>query len=184
MHNELTDLLPPERQSALLHDYYFRLSVIFALLVSILVLISATLLLPTYVFLAKSAGTKEARLASIESALSSADEKELSARLAALTRDAAALNALADIPSASGIFRTVLAVSRPGITLSGFAYTPAGDKAPRVLILSGAAATRDALRSYQLALQGASFALSATLPVSAYAKDTDIAFAITVTLAP
>ena len=105
-------------------------------------------------------------------------------RRASPTRDAAALNALADIPSASGIFRTVLAVSRPGITLSGFAYTPAGDKAPRVLILSGAAATRDALRSYQLALQGASFALSATLPVSAYAKDTDIAFAITVTLAP
>ncbi|MBI4088592.1 hypothetical protein HY415_00670 [Candidatus Kaiserbacteria bacterium] len=184
MHNELTNLLPLERQGAFLRNYFLRLSVIFALLVSALVFISAVLLLPTYVFLAKSAGTKEAHLTNIESALSSADEKELSARLTALTRDAAALNALADVPSASGIFRTVLAVPRPGITLSGFAYAPAGDKAPRVLTFSGVAATRDALRSYQLALQGAPFALSATLPVSAYAKDTDIAFAITVTLAP
>jgi hypothetical protein len=39
------------------------------------------------------------------------------------------------------------------------------------------------LRSYQLALQGASFARAVDLPVSAYAKDADIAFTVTITLA-
>jgi len=136
------------------------------------------------VFLADAARAKEVRLAGIESALSSADEKALSARLAALTNDAAVLTALADAPSVSNIIRAVIAVSRPGIALSSFAYTPAANKIPGTLALSGTAATRDALRRYQIALQGAPFALSATLPVSAYAKDIDIAFTITMTLTP
>lgn len=184
MYNELTNLLPPERQSTLLRDYFLRLGVVTAVLLGILTLVSAVLLVPTYVFLVKSATAKEAQLATIESALSSANEKELSVRLAALTADAAVLTALSNAPSASAIMRAVLALSRPGITLSGFAYTPTAKKVSSTLTVSGTAATRDALRNYQLALQGAPFALSAVLPVSAYAKDTNITFTITVTLAP
>lgn len=184
MYNELTNLLPPERQRALTRDYFLRLGVVGAVLVNILILASAVMLIPTYVFLAKSAGAKEMRLAAIESTLSSSNEKEISARLAALTADAAILTALSSTPSASSILRTVLDVSRPGITLSGFAYTPAVKKKSRTLLISGTAATRDALRNYQLALQGAPSILSATLPVSAYAKDTDIEFSISTTLAP
>ena len=184
MYNELTNVLPPERQSALSRAYFLRLGVVSAVLLGILTFISAALLLPTYVFLAKSASVKEARLASIESTLSSADETALSARLAALTSDPAILTALANTPSASNIIRTVLAISRPGITLSDFVYTPAVNKVPGTLIISGTAATRDALRGYQLALQGAPLTLSATLPVSSYAKDANTTFTITVTLAP
>lgn len=184
MNNELTNLLPFRRQRALSRNYFLRLGVVGAVLLGILIFASAVLLLPMYVFLADAARAKETRLASIESALSSADEKALSARLVALTSDAATLTALANAPSVSNIIRAVIAVSRPGIALSGFAYTPAANKVPGTLALSGTAATRDALRKYQLALQGAPFALSATLPVSAYAKDTDIAFTITITLAP
>ncbi len=184
MHNELTNLLPFKRQRALSREYFLRLGVVGAVFLGILIFASAVLLLPTYVFLADNARAKEARLASIESALSSADEKALSTRLTALTNDAATLTALANAPSASSIIRAVVAVPRPGIALSGFAYTPAANKISGTLALSGTAATRDALRKYQLALQGMPFALSATLPVSAYAKDTNIAFTITVTLAP
>jgi Tfp pilus assembly protein PilN len=184
MYNELTNLLPQERQSALSRDYFLRLSVVGAVLLSILTFAAAVLLVPTYVFLAKSANAKEIRLVTIKSALSSANETELSARLAALSGDAAILTALAGAPSVSAIIRTVLVVSRPGITLSGFAYTPTVNNVPGILTISGIAATRDALRGYQLALQGAPFALSAALPVSAYANDTNITFTITVTLAP
>jgi hypothetical protein len=184
MNNELTNLLPFRRQRALSRDYFLRLGVVGAVLLGVLIFASAVLLLPMYVFLADAARAKEVRLAGIESALSSADEKALSARLAALTNDAAVLTALADAPSVSNIIRAVIAVSRPGIALSSFAYTPAANKIPGTLALSGTAATRDALRRYQLALQGAPFALSATLPVSAYAKDIDIAFTITMTLTP
>ena len=184
MQNELTNLLPPERQRARARAYVMRACVVGIVLVSALMFTATVLLAPAYVLLTKSASAKEARLASMESALSSGDERELSARLTALTKDAAALTALRDIPSASGMARSVLAIARPGVTLSGFAYAPATDKKERTFSVSGIAATRDALRNYQLALQSAPFARSATLPISAYAKDTDIAFTITIMLVP
>ena len=184
MYNELTNLLPSERQKALSRDYFFRLGVVSVVLMSILVLAAAVLLVPTYVFLVKSISAKETRLATIESVLSSADEATLSTRLTALTNDATILMALADAPSASVVVRSVLAVSRLGVTLSSFTYTPAAGKTPGTLLVSGIAATRDSLRSYQLALQSAPFTLSAALPVSAYAKDSGITFTVTVILAP
>ena len=184
MRNELTNLLSPERQRALARNYFLRLGVVFVVFLTLLTLVSAVLLVPTYVYLAESVSAKETRLATIESAFSSASEKDLSTRLAALSSDVAILTALSDAPSVSKIISSVLAISRPGITLSSFTYAPAGGKTTGTLIISGTAMTRDALRNYQLALQGAPFAVSATLPVSAYAEDTDIAFTITVTLAP
>lgn len=184
MHNELTNLLPPERQRLLAREYVERLGVVSVALAIILVLISAVLLLPTYVFLIKSADAKETRLSAIDSTLSSANETTLSARLVSLTSDATTLKTLSEKPSASGVVRTVLGVPHLGVTLSSLSYTPAAGTTPGTLTISGSAATRDTLRSYQLALQGAPFALSAVLPVSAYAKDTDIAFTIIVTLAP
>ena len=184
MRSELTNLLPLERRRALRRNYFLRLGVVALLFASALTLAAAVLLLPTYVFLANSYRAKEARLANVESTLSSSDETALSARLAALSSDAATLVALGNAPSASAIIRAALATSRPGVTLSSISYTPATGTAPGTLALSGTAASRDALRSYQLALQGASFALSADLPVSAYAKDTNIAFTVTVTLVP
>lgn len=184
MPENLTDLLPFERHRALARDYYARLGVVVAWFVTALVLASALLLVPTYVFLAKNSGAKETRLANIESSLSSFNDTALFARLSALTSNTDTLATLARMPSASAIIRSALAISRPGITLSGFEYVTTEKTRSGTLIVSGIAATRDALRSYQLALEGAPFARSANLPVSTYAKDSNIAFTITVTLAP
>lgn len=184
MRSELTNLLPLERRRALRRSYFLRLGVVTLLFTSVLTLAAASLLLPTYVFLVNSYHAKEARLANIESTLSSSDETALSVQLAALSNDAATLTALENAPSASAIIRAALATPRPGVILSDISYTPAAGTTLGTLALSGTAASRDTLRSYQLALQSASFARSADLPVSDYAKDTDIAFTITVTLAP
>lgn len=184
MPNDLTNLLPPERRRALARDYFLHLGVVVVWFMTALVLAAALLLVPTYVFLAKSSRAKEAHLANIESTLASSDGTALSARLAALTNNMGALVALARSPSASAITRAILAIQRPGITLSGFAYTPADETRPGTFTISGTAATRDALRTYQLVLQSAPFARSADLPVSTYAKDSNIDFTVTVTLAP
>lgn len=184
MDNELTDLLPPERQQALSRGYLLRLGVVVAILITALTVIAGLLLVPTYVLLLQSAAAKQAHLTNIESILSSADEKTLSAHLAALSNDAAVLMALGKVPAASTILRAALAVSRPGVTLSGFTYVPAAPKNPGTLAITGVATTRDALRSYQLALQSAPFSAGANLPVSAYAKDANIPFTVTVTLSP
>jgi hypothetical protein len=184
MDNNVTNLLPNERRRALSRDLVLRLAVVLVVLVIILTLAAAVLLIPTYVYLEANANAKQARLASIETSLSSSDEATLSARISALSINAAKLAALSSAPSVSSILREILAVSRPGITLSSFSYTPSDGTSPATVVISGSSATRDDLRNYQLALQGASFVSSADLPVSAYANDTDIGFAITLTLAP
>ena len=184
MHNELTNLLPSERRRALRRDYFTRLGVITALLATALILVAAVLLVPTFVFLTASESTEKTNLATIKSALASSDDATLSAHLAALSNSATMLSALSSTHPISALVRVVLAIPRPGITISSIAYTPATSKSRSILIISGAAETRDALHSYQIALQRAAFISSADLPVSAYAKDTSITFTITVTLAP
>lgn len=186
MNNELINLLPPERERELTKDYVLRVGVVVAVLATALTLSAAILLVPTFVLLSGSVNAKKIYLASVESTLSSVDEAALSARLTALSNNAVALTALSGSPSASAVIREVLTISHPGIILSSFTYTPASpaNKGQGALAISGSSATRDALRSYQRELQGAPFVLSAALPVSAYAKDSDITFTITVTLAP
>ncbi|MFZ2167909.1 MAG: hypothetical protein WAV50_03525 [Minisyncoccia bacterium] len=184
MRNNLTNLLPPERQESLAREYRFRFGVVATEIFITLVVVATVLLIPTYVFLAKNVQAKETRLANMKTTLSSSDEMALSARLVALSNDATSLISLSKRPSASSIIRSVLAVSRPGVTVSGISYTPPAGKSPSTIALNGTAATREALRRYQLALQDAPSVLSADLPVSAYAKDTNIIFTITVILAP
>lgn len=182
MRNDLTNLLPHERRHALSRDYFFSLGVVATIGVTVLTLVSMALLVPTYILLTERTRAKEAQLASIESVLSSTSETELAARLATLSKNTETLSALARTPSASVLMRSVLAVPRPGITLSGFVYTPAEGALAGTLAISGVAALRTALRSYQFALQNESFVQGAELPVSAYAKDSNIAFTVTLTL--
>lgn len=184
MNNEPTNLLPPKRQRILSIDYILRVGVIIAVLATALTLSSAVLLIPTYVFLSGNVSAKKVNLASIESSLSSADEIALSNRLTALSENAASLSALSNVQSVSATVREILSVPLPGITISGISYTPRTENRPGTVIISGSSATRDSLRGYQLALQDVQFIRSVVLPVSAYAKDSDIAFTITVTLAP
>ncbi len=184
MHNELTNLLPSARRNILSRDYFLRFGVVVVVFVMILALAAILLLLPTYVFLSESARAKEAHLAAIDSTLSSVSGTSLPARLATLSRNVAALSALAHTPSVNAIVRSALGISRPGVSLSGFIYTSVNGPHAGTLAITGSALTRDALRGYQLALSSAPFAQSADLPVSAYAKDSDISFTITVTLAP
>ncbi len=184
MTDGLTNLLPPERRHALVREYRYRFGVVVISLLVSLVLAAAVLLIPTYIFLQGSIAAKETRLTAVQASLSSAGQTSPSARLAALSNDIATLTKLASGSSVSAVMRTVLAIPRSGVTLSGLTYTPVSGMTPATLDLSGVATTRAALSSYQLALQGAPFARAVNLPVSAYAKDTNIGFTITVLLAP
>lgn len=177
-----TNLLPMERRHLLVREYYFRLIIVVIGLGILLLGASAMLLLPTYVYLTGSAQEKSTELSHITATLASADEVSLSARLTALSNDAKAIIALSKQPSISAAVRAALSTAHAGIALSGFSYKP--DTKTATLLLTGTAKTRDALRAYQLALQNMPGATSATLPVSVYAKDTDIPFTITLVLAP
>ena len=182
--DDSTNLLPPERLRRLRRDYYLRLAVLVLISLTFLIVAYAALMVPTYLYLARTASTERTHLSAIEASQSSSDQASLTARLAALSNDAATLIALGSTTPAVGLVQELLTVPHTGVTLSSMRYTPAVGKNAGTLDLSGTAATRGALQQYQLALESAPFAAAVDLPVSAYAKDTDIPFAITVTLRP
>ncbi len=184
MMSDLTNLLPEERRRALDRGYLLRLGTVAILAVVLLFACAAALLVPTEVFLADAINTKNARLTVLNNSLDSADAAALSARLATLGNNVSAVSTLATVPHASSVMSEILAIVHPSIVLTGFTYVPPVKKAPATIAVSGTAATRDALRSYQLALQSAPFASAVDLPVSAYAQDANISFTMTVTLAP
>jgi hypothetical protein len=184
MSNNTMNLLPEARQRALAREYYMRISVVALLLVTSLALVSMVLLVPMSILLANTAREKEAHLAALQSELALSEESALALRLQVLSDEMAKLSALANAPSASETIRSVLFVPHLGVKLSGFSYAPALGKSPGNVELNGVAATRDELRTYQLALARAPSVRGVNLPVSAFAKDSDIPFTIDLTLAP
>src|SRR5690349_17124318 len=184
MSSDLTNLLPPERIRAFRRSYYMRLGALAVLALAVLAVVHGILLAPAYIYLNDAATLEEAHLSQINANLASGGEGQMNARLGKLESDAGRLVAVASSTSATRVIRAVLGVPRTGITLIGFTYhapSPVG----RVTI-TGMATTRENLRQYVLALSALPFAKSADLPLSAYAKESDIPFTITLTgsLAP
>ncbi|MDE2058069.1 MAG: hypothetical protein KGI78_04490, partial [Patescibacteria group bacterium] len=177
------DLLPPERERALRRSYVRRLFVVAALALAFEAVAACVLLAPTYRYLAGARERETARLAGLTKAVSTAEGSALAKRYDGLEADAAAIEALGATASASAVLRDALAVPRAGVALTSLAYDRGGGKRPGVLTVGGVAASRDDLRAYELALGGAPGFASADLPVSSFAKDANIPFTITVTLA-
>jgi hypothetical protein len=184
MSNGKINMLPLDRQKALAQEYWIHFGTVVILTMVGLVVAAGTLLLPSYVLFDMDIGIKQKSLATTEHTLSSSDEKEILSRLKVFSEQATSLRLLGGAPSAVKTVTSILEVSHEEISLAGFVYVPAGGKAPRSVVISGVAGSRDALRSYQDALQDLSGVASADLPVSAYAKDTNIPFTISVVFLP
>lgn len=180
MFPELTNLLPISRVRAFRRAYFMRLAVVAIFLASVAVAVHGLLLAPSYFFAARETAREQQQLDAISASLATTEEKQVSARLSALRDNVAYLSHLGTAPTASSALRAVLAVPRSGITLGGLSFTPSTG-AKSQMMLTGMAATRDALRQYDQALATLPFVASADLPISAYAKDTNIPFTITLT---
>ena len=178
---DLTNLLPESRVRALRREYFVRLGVVMLLLFSSIIVLSGFMLVPAHTFLENEITARERELADLSHNTAAADEAAFEARLTALSVQAKRIQELATVSSASSVLRGALSVAHQGVALSGFTLTSPG-KSAGTLTMTGRATTRDNLRRYQLALQNAPFVASANLPVSAYAKESNIDFVITLTL--
>src|SRR5262249_11864932 len=101
--------------------------------------------------------------------------------LASITSTATYLSRLATTSPATAALRGVLAVPRPGITLSGFTYQPRIHAADGTMNLTGTASTRETLRAYTDALGQLPYIADVNLPIGAYAKESNIPFTIVLT---
>lgn len=177
MDRNLTNLLPEERIRSLRRVYFMRLAVIGVLLLAGVTVVHGVLLLPSYLYLRNQVGEREAALASLTNTLAGSEEKEISARVAALTVDSAHLARLSSVPKASAAIRAIAALPRSGIRLTGFSFSPKEGGEPTMSV-SGVATTREALRTFEQSLADEPYITSADLPISAYAKERDISFTI------
>lgn len=184
MQVNLTNLLPEVRQRLLAREYRFRLGVVILAVATALVVVAGIFLIPTYIFVAENVVVQQTRLASIDATFVKADGPALSKHLTALSGEVVVLLGLKSGVAVTKTIASILTVPRPGVVLSEFLYTAATGKNKATFSISGTATTRDTLRNYQLALQSMPFIAAADLPISAYAKDSDIAFTITTTLTP
>jgi hypothetical protein len=181
MPSELTNLLPQENIKAFRQAYLLRLATTVVWVVTGLVLVQGIFLLPTYVYERHAIDADSAKLQTLSTTFGTEQEKEAAAESLALQGDSAHLLMLAKTPTASAALRAALAVSRPGITLTGFTFTPSAPGGVSHMQISGTSDSREDLQSFDSALGALSFVSSANLPISDYAMDTNIPFTITLT---
>lgn len=178
---EQTNLLPLEKAREFRQGYFLRLGALTGFVLAFLIAAHGALLVPSYIYISEQEGFAKARLDELSASLASSEEEAMSARLSRLTKDASALTAFAASPSAASVIRSVLSVPHAGILLSSFSYSPASAGGDGRLVVSGTASTRESLRAFHAALSGLSFVSNADLPLSSYAKETEIPFTITLT---
>ena len=178
---DVINLLPPEKKRAFRRGYFLRLATVAVLLIAALVIVHAVLLLPSSIYLSVVREARERELAAIAESAAS-ETSATSIRLAKLKEDAVYLTRLGEAPAASAAVQSVLLVPRQGIRITSITFAPStGNAADGVMTVSGIASTREALRSYNLALSNAPFVSKAELPISSYAAEADIQFTITLT---
>lgn len=178
---ELMNLVPSDMTDAFRRDYFIRLATVSMLALAALIVIHGILLAPTYIFLETQIEGRQTQLKEIAASLNTTEEQQVNERLGLLESDTTYLKQLGTATSASGAVTALLGISRPGIHIAGFTFTAPQGSAGVQMTLTGIADTRETLRSYVLALQGVPFISSVDLPVSAYAKDKDIDFTMTLT---
>jgi len=174
------NLLPDTRKQALVRLYLTRVGVVAALLLSGVFLVHATLSLPSYVYLHQVIAERTQELSGLGEQLAGSKEREVSARVATLNASATYLSQTQSRVTASGAVRAIGAVPHPGVKLIGFSFSQplASANAPK-MTLTGNAGSRETLRAYVSALGTLPYISKVDLPISAYAKETDIDFTIT-----
>lgn len=179
MITERTNLLPSVRARSLRRLYFMRLAVVGVSLFVAVVFIHGVLLLPSYLYLKDQVHERMTTLEALAQTLSGSEEQEVNARVSALGEESTYLAELADTPKASAAISAVIMLPRPGITLRGFSFAP-GEGGAKMSV-SGVATTRESLRSFERALADQPYVTATDLPISAYAKERDIDFVISLT---
>jgi hypothetical protein len=182
MSTELTNLLPLERKNALVRDYILRFWTLACVFVGFLFIAHSALLAPSYVYVTEQQKVEEMRLNDLSERREVSGFTDISERVTAFAASAKTLEELRTLPSASDSVRAILSTPRAGIRITSFVFSAPQGKSPGRMQVSGIAATRESLRSFDSALNGLSFVQSTDLPFSAYAKENDIPFQIALVL--
>ncbi len=180
MKSALVNLLPPEREKQETRGYYLRLTSTVLVFAAFLLLCASVLQGPLLLFQWERMRALNAESNALSGQLSSTSGGEFSNRIKRLEGNISYLSRLATSTSVTENVASLTGLPHTGVQLSGLSYVP-GTKNSGNMTISGMASTRTALQRYVDVLGTVPFVKNADLPISAYAKDSDIPFTITVT---
>lgn len=172
------NLLPEERVKELRRNYIARVCNVGLALLSAGTIIGGIFLLPTHAFIKGQYDAAAAELAERGIPREQAVESG-----AVMPNDGqpAVVQQLERTQPASPLLRDLMNVSRDGIVLTKIEYARAVS-GQRTVICTGKARNRDALAGFVERMKGLPTVSQVQLPVSAYAKESDLPFALTLTL--
>jgi hypothetical protein len=181
MKHELTNLLPRERTRAFRQAYFMRLLTLATILAIVLVVIHGLLLVPTYLLLSSEAAEATKTLEALtQSQTQQGPKDEAGQKLEDLNADALRLQEVGGYISATETISSVLQTPHSGITITRFTYAPPSAGGEGKLSLTGKAQSRTALDSFVKELKKNTRFSVIDLPISAYAKETNLEFTISI----
>jgi hypothetical protein len=178
----MINLIPPEARARIATEYWVRVVTVWLFMIAIAAVVVAASFLPAFVLVTSQVSNYSAAVAEVEKREAAGDTTARPlvvasehARLIIEAERAGLLVPLVDMIDAIG--------SRAGVTIEQYQIERMATSVAPVRI-SGGAPSRAALVAFRDALLGTPTVASIDLPISSFAKDRDIDFSMTVTLAP
>lgn len=172
------NLLPTARIKILTRLYAVRVGVVSAAMLSLVLVMHSTFMVPTLVEVQSVVRARERAVATLNEYLARSEDKQVRERATQITERAGRLALGVRTHTTSSVLRQTLAVPHAGVRIAGVSFTP-GVSAKMVLV--GVASSREALRAYVAALGTLPYVSNVDLPITAYAKETNIEYTITLT---
>lgn len=173
----MINILPESGRGIVKREYRIRLVAVFLFLLALLSLVTAVMLLPSYLFAtveSEQASLEEARLLAAKVPGAKTDAEVITA----VNQQIAGLEAFMMAPRPSEALLEVLQSAGSGIELVRVSYEGGAGS----ISLSGKATSRDMLLQFSKALQKLPIVASVDLPVSDLAKNTNVSFSMTLVL--
>ncbi len=182
MSHDVINFLPEDKVQAFKRMYGARVLSATALALVFVAAAHVALLAPAYVYIHETYTSAQMQLAALQNTDQKGESNDIVERVAAAEKNAQTLEAFLDTPQASTFIQALLKLPAVGISLGeisvDIAQTTANTLSMRV---SGVADTREALRTYHLAVSGLPFVVQADMPLSVYARENEIPFSIVIT---
>lgn len=172
------NLLPDTRKTFLARWYLSRLGVVAALVLAVVFMVHAILVIPSLVHVSAQIRQSTIALDGLGVRLAGSQEQRVSERVKAVTERGERLAQISKQVTASSAIRVMMSVPHPNVHVTSVSFVQHTNPGSTIMTISGMADTREALRSYVRALSALPYVNEATVPISAYAKETSIEFVL------
>jgi hypothetical protein len=176
----MINLIPHKGQKALKHEYVLRVASVYGFMLSGVFLASTALIVPTYVLTSTQLSTAQDDGLGINETRTAFDAAFGEIKVANTVM--AQLRKPQDNVAHSDIIEEIVKVAPRGVSFTTFQMERTGTDLKEVRV-QGTAENRIALSSFKTALEASPFFLQALVPISDLARNSDLPFVITITLA-